>query len=113
MIAGRLTGRGDRAAAVAVSIDGRLVHAAAFGTRTPDDPLDVVTTTDRFRIASISKVVTATVVLQLVDAGFLQLDQPVGQRLADLLGRGAGRRRRRRHRSSTAVPHLRISRLSR
>ena len=90
LVAGRLTGRGDRAAAVAVSVDGRLVHAAAFGTRTPDDPLDFVTTADRFRIASISKVVTATVVLQLVDAGFLQLDEPVGQRLAGAVGVPAG-----------------------
>jgi D-alanyl-D-alanine carboxypeptidase len=90
LVAGRLTGRGDRAAAVAVSVDGRLVHAAAFGTRTPDGPLDLVTTTDRFRIASISKVITATVVLQLVDAGFLRLDEPVGQRLADSLGVPAG-----------------------
>ncbi len=90
LVAGRLTGRGDRAAAVAVSVDGRIVHAAAFGTRTPDDPLDAVTTTDRFRIASVSKVVTATVVLQLVDAGFLQLDEPVGQRLAVAVGVPAG-----------------------
>ena len=86
LVAGQLTGRGDRAAAVAVSVNGRLVHAAAFGTRTPDGPVDLVTTHDRFRIASISKVVTATVVLQLVDAGFLQLDEPVGQRLADAVG---------------------------
>jgi D-alanyl-D-alanine carboxypeptidase len=89
-VAGQLTGRGDRAAAVAVSVGGRLVHAAAFGTRTPDDPFDVVTTTDRFRIASISKVVTATVVLQLVDAGMLQLDVPVGRRLANIVGVSAG-----------------------
>ena len=49
-----------------------------------------MTTTDRFRIASISKVVTAPVVLQLVDAGFLQLDEPVGQRLAGLVGVAPG-----------------------
>ena len=49
-----------------------------------------VTTTDRFRIASISKVITATVVLQLVDAGFLRLDEPVGQRLAGIVGVPAG-----------------------
>ena len=66
------------------------VHAAGFGTRTPDDPADVVTTTDRFRIASISKVITATVVLQLVDAGFLQLDEPVGLRLAGIAGVAPG-----------------------
>ena len=90
LLAGQLTGRGDRAAAVAVSVDGYLVHSAGFGTRTPDDPLDAVTTSDRFRIASISKVVTATVALQLVDAGVLQLDVPVGQRLADVVGVAPG-----------------------
>jgi D-alanyl-D-alanine carboxypeptidase len=89
-IAAQLTGRGDRAASVAVSVDGRLVHAAAFGTRTPDDPTDLVTTTDRFRIASISKVVTATVVLQLVDAGELRLDEPVGSWLAAIVGVAPG-----------------------
>jgi D-alanyl-D-alanine carboxypeptidase len=41
---------------------------------------------DRFRIASISKVITAIVVLQLVEAGQLGLDDPVGGRLADLVG---------------------------
>ena len=34
-VAGRLTGRADRAAAVAVSVDGRLVHAAGFGRAHP------------------------------------------------------------------------------
>jgi D-alanyl-D-alanine carboxypeptidase len=90
LVAGQLTGRGDRAASVAVSVTGRIVHAAGFGTRAPDDPLDVVTTTDRFRIASISKIVTATVVLQLVEFGALDLDQPVGQRLAALAGVAPG-----------------------
>ena len=90
LIAGQLTGRGDRAASIAVSISGRVVHTAAFGTRTPDDPSDVVTTTDRFRIASISKVITATVVLQLVQFGALDLDTPVGQRLADIVGVAPG-----------------------
>jgi D-alanyl-D-alanine carboxypeptidase len=86
LIARQLTGRGDRAASVAVSVSGQIVHTAAFGTRTPDDPADLVTTTDRFRIASISKVITATVVLQLVEFGALDLDTPVGQRLADIVG---------------------------
>ena len=90
LIAGQLTGRGDRAAAVAVSVDGQLIHSAAFGTRTPDEPTDLVTTSDRFRIASMSKVITATVVLQLVDAGFLQLDAPVGERLASHVSVPAG-----------------------
>jgi D-alanyl-D-alanine carboxypeptidase len=90
LVAGRLTGRGDRAASVAMSIHGQLVHAAAFGTRTPDNPTEPVTPVHRFRIASISKVITATVVLQLVDAGVLELDEPVGLRLAGFVGVAPG-----------------------
>ena len=73
------------AASVAVMVDGELVRAAAFGTRLPGSD-DIVTTTDRFRIASISKTVTAIVVMQLVDEGVLALDDPVGQMLVDSLG---------------------------
>lgn len=83
-IGDRLT-RGNRAAAVAVSRDGDLLYAGAFGTRT-GDPADPTTTTDRFRLASISKVVTAIVVLRLVDGGELALDEPVGGRLATTMG---------------------------
>ncbi|MGH9138535.1 MAG: serine hydrolase domain-containing protein, partial [Acidimicrobiales bacterium] len=86
----RLLGRSNQAVGVAVSINGHLVHVAAFGTRTPEDPTDVVTPTDRFRIASISKVVTSTVVLQLVAAGELTLDDPIGERLALIAGVAVG-----------------------
>ncbi len=48
--------------------------------------LEPVDTSDRFRIASISKVITGTVVLQLVADGTLELDQPVGELLGDHLG---------------------------
>lgn len=75
---------GDVSASVAVMIDGRLIHAAAFGERIAGSG-DQVDITDRFRIASISKVVTATVTLQLVEEGLLGLDQPVGQLMADHL----------------------------
>lgn len=72
-------------AAVAVMVDGRLVHEAAFGDRIAgsDDP---VGTTDRFRIASISKTITAIVTMQLVEDGTLSLDEPVGPRIAEHLG---------------------------
>lgn len=83
-IAGRLSS-GNRAVGVAVSIDGQLAHAAAFGTRT-GDPADPATVRDRFRLASISKLITATVVLQIVDRGDLGLDQPVGALLAGIVG---------------------------
>ena len=106
MLSSRLLGSGDFAAAVAVAVDGRIVHTGEFGYRVPP-PLqaaapppstaDATTSStaapgpdaepiepgDRFRIASISKVVTAIVVLQLVEAGQLGLDDPVGQRLAE------------------------------
>ncbi len=36
------------------------------------------TTTDRFRIASISKVITGITVLRLVEQGLVGLDDPVG-----------------------------------
>ncbi len=75
----------DVSASVAVMIDGEVVHSAAFGERVAgsDDPAE---TTDRFRIASISKTITAIVALQLVEEGTLTLDDPVGQTLIDHLG---------------------------
>lgn len=75
---------GNQAASVAVMLDGAVVHAGAFGERVAGG--DLVEPTDRFRIASISKTVTAIVTMQLVEDGVLTLDDPVGQRLVDHLG---------------------------
>jgi N-acyl-D-amino-acid deacylase len=63
-------------AAVAITAHGRLVYARGFGhadlaTREP------VTATSLFRIASISKPITAAAVLQLVDDGRLKLEDKV------------------------------------
>jgi D-alanyl-D-alanine carboxypeptidase len=110
-LASRLLGSGDFAVSVAVAVDGDLVHTGAFGYRVPPPYLpprgggtvagpaptaprttvrgqrpDGVEENDRFRIASISKILTATVVLQLVESAYLGLDQPVGQLLADHVG---------------------------
>jgi D-alanyl-D-alanine carboxypeptidase len=103
-LATRMLGSGDFAVSVAVAVDGELVHTGAFGYRVPppygpragggtiDRPRvrgprpDGVEQTDRFRIESISKVLTATVVLQLVESAYLSLDQPVGRLLADHVG---------------------------
>jgi CubicO group peptidase (beta-lactamase class C family) len=57
------------------------VHAAAYGLRnresaTPHDP------SQTFRYASVSKIITAIVVLQEVDRGTLALDAPVATYLA-------------------------------
>lgn len=82
-VSDRLVGRGALAAGIAVSVDGEIVHANAFGRRTPDEPLDPTALTDRFRLASISKTITAIVVLQLVADGTIDLDAPVGQLFLD------------------------------
>lgn len=87
-LASALIRPGNTAASVAVLIGGDVVHRSAFGTRDPEtgDPADVE---DRFRIASISKTITAIVALQLVEDGVIGLDDPVGQLVADHIGMGA------------------------
>ena len=82
-----LGGGGSDAYSVTVAIGGDIVHEAAFGARVPDT-FDVVEPTDRFRIASISKPITAIVALQLVEAGLVGLDEPVGERVAAAVGVG-------------------------
>lgn len=72
-------------AAVAVMVDGRIVHRAAYGERVAGSG-EPVETSDRFRIASISKTVTAIVTMQLVEDGLLTLDEPVGPLIAEHLG---------------------------
>jgi D-alanyl-D-alanine carboxypeptidase len=47
---------------------------------------DPVTVTDRFRVASISKVVTAIALLRLVESGLIDLDESIGNRLASAVG---------------------------
>lgn len=83
----RMTGRlsGNWSASVAVMIDGEIVHAAAFGERIAGTG-EAVAPSDRFRIASISKTVTAITILRLVERGLLTLDDPVGPVIAEHLG---------------------------
>lgn len=83
LVGGRLSG--NWSASVAVMIDGSLVHAAAFGERIAGTG-EPVETTDRFRVASISKTITAITTLRLVERGLLTLDDPVGDLLIQHLG---------------------------
>ncbi len=83
-LASRLT-PANVSASVAVMIDGQPVHAAAFGERVAGGG-EPVETTDRFRVASISKSITAITALRLVEAGILTLDEPVGDLLVGHLG---------------------------
>ena len=84
-LARSVLGGGSDAVSVAVSVDGEIVHESAFGARVPGT-FDVVDTTDRFRIASISKTITAIAVLQLVEDGVVGLDDPVGSIVASAVG---------------------------
>ncbi len=69
--------------AVAVMVQGRLVLVRGYGVMdregTPTHPLA------RFRVASVSKPITAAAVLQLVEEGRLGLDDRVFEWLADLV----------------------------
>jgi len=92
---------GDHAVSVAVGANGELLHQAAFGVRIPTPPpgwpvapgslpaasqQGPAEPEHRFRIASLSKLITGIVVLQLVEDGQLRLDEPVGGRLARRVG---------------------------
>jgi D-alanyl-D-alanine carboxypeptidase len=76
---------GNTAVSVAVAIGGEVVHEDAFGLRAPFISEDEAAPGDRFRIASISKPITAITLLQLVEAGVVGLDDEVGQLVADQL----------------------------
>jgi CubicO group peptidase (beta-lactamase class C family) len=77
---------------VAVAKDGRLAHWGAFGLRSVEanDPMEP---SDLFRIYSMTKPITSTAVMILVDDGKLGLDDPVARHLpefaeAKVWGRG-------------------------
>lgn len=73
-----------RGAQLAVSHEGRLVFARGFGWA--DEPhRRPITPTSLFRIASVSKPITATTVMQLVERARLRLND----RLVDILDLGA------------------------
>jgi D-alanyl-D-alanine carboxypeptidase len=75
---------GSSAVSATVLRDGDIVHEVALGARTAMG--DPVSPGDRFRIASISKVITSITVLRLVQGGLLELDAPIGERLAARAG---------------------------
>lgn len=72
--------------ALAVAIDGRLVYARGFGEAAPGEKATPATL---FRIASLSKPLTAMATMRLVEAGRLDLDAPVLPVLAERYGPAA------------------------
>ena len=69
--------------ALAVVRDRRLILARGYGTRDLGGTVPVTPETP-FQIASITKALTAVAVLQLVEAGRVALDDPVGRHLSGL-----------------------------
>ena len=68
------------ALSLAVIVDGRIAWAKAYGVRQTGKP-GAVNTQTIFQAASISKPVAAVTALRLVEKGFLDLDEPVNNRL--------------------------------
>src|SRR5437870_509977 len=60
-------------AAVAITKDGQLIYARGFGWADPD-AMEKVLPTSLFRIASISKPITAVAIMMLIERGKLKLD---------------------------------------
>jgi CubicO group peptidase (beta-lactamase class C family) len=71
--------------ALAVVRDGRVTLARGYGTRDLGGTVPVTPETP-FQIASITKALTAVAVLQLVEAGRIALDDPIGRHLPALPG---------------------------
>ncbi len=68
--------RGTPGLALAVGVDGKIVYSEGFGFADLEERVPAWPTT-KFRIGSISKPLTATALMQLVEAGKVDLDAPV------------------------------------
>src|ERR1051325_3843856 len=81
-------------AALAVAKDGKLVYARGFGHADPQLGLPVEPGM-RFRIASVSKPITAAMILRLIELGLLRLDDHAFEILKIALPAGADQRLRK------------------
>jgi methyl acetate hydrolase len=61
-----------------VANDSGIIYQGAFGRRAVDRP-DPMTLDSVFRIASMTKAVTAVAAMQLIEAGRIGLEQPIGE----------------------------------
>lgn len=78
-----LAATGVPALQVAVAVDGGIVWSEAFGLADRSSAR-WATPESRFRIASVSKLLTGTLTAKLAKAGVLDLDRPIGEYIADL-----------------------------
>jgi serine beta-lactamase-like protein LACTB, mitochondrial len=80
--------RGIPGLAIAVAVDGKLVYSEAFGYADLEERVPAWPTT-KFRIGSISKPLTAVALMQLVEAGKIDLDAPVQKYVPSFPDKGA------------------------
>ena len=81
-------GRGIPGLALAVAVDGKIVYSEGFGYADLEARVPVWPTT-KFRIGSISKPLTATALMELVEAGKVDLDAPVQKYVPSFPDKGA------------------------
>jgi len=74
--------------AVAVAVDGKLVYSEGFGYADLEERVPAWPTT-KFRIGSISKPLTAVGLMELVEAGKVDLDAPVQKYVPSFPDKGA------------------------
>jgi D-alanyl-D-alanine carboxypeptidase len=74
---------GSRDVSAAVIFQGQVIHTFAASSAKSSRSVNVDT---NFRIASISKILTAETVMKLVEQDLLQLDEPIVGRIADTFG---------------------------
>ena len=74
---------GSRDVSAAVVFQGQVIHAFAASAAKSSRPVNA---DSNFRIASVSKILTAESVLNLVEQGLLQLDEPIVGLIADSFG---------------------------
>ena len=73
---------GTPGVSLAIAVDGRIQYASGFGLADLEN--DVPATADTvYRLGSISKPITATAAMQLVESGKLDLDDPVRKYVPD------------------------------
>jgi serine beta-lactamase-like protein LACTB, mitochondrial len=80
--------RGTPGLALAVAVDGKILYSEGFGFADLEERVPVWPTT-KFRIGSISKPLTATALMQLLEAGKLDLDAPVQKYVPSFPDKGA------------------------
>src|SRR5258708_14640445 len=71
-----LIARGIPGLSLTVAVDGKIMYSEGFGYADLEERVPVWPTT-KFRIGSISKPLTATALMQLVEAGEIALGSPV------------------------------------